>query len=279
MEYRSPYRTQPVAQKVTRVCVRIPVRIAAKIFVKGDFKSKVVVNDLSSTGISFLVKDPNSFPDRFEIHFRLGLFSPPIKVNLEVKNRIPQSSGTRLGCMFDFASDKDKKAVAIFITGFCDYSSPLNIVGWAALLCALDATIRIVAYAAFLYYRVTEQGVPLGAALTGNLYPLALLFYALAAVAALVFSAIAPKRKMRAFSLAGIILLTTAFAFIIIKSVLYWRLGLIHTDVTLVKALCMCYGLFAVFVAHSLWVGADFLKRVKTIADIESIHRSHIAGE
>ena len=71
--------------KPKRVFFRIPAKLLAQILVDGYFYKEVQLDEISTTGLSFYLRESEDIPENFEVSFRLSPFSGPVKIKVEVK--------------------------------------------------------------------------------------------------------------------------------------------------------------------------------------------------
>lgn len=170
-----------------RVLLRVPVPTPAAIYLSGEFYKKSKLADLSTNGLSVLTGPSDTLPDKFEIRFRLRRFSRTIRILLEVKNRMSVSEGVRLGCVFSEISDSDRKRVNKYIYNFVDISFPEQAVNFAAFLCVIDASFKLLLYFINSYYSATDLGRSPFAPALSNFSGIVLAFYAFLAFLAFIF--------------------------------------------------------------------------------------------
>jgi len=251
-----------------RVVLRVPVATTAAIYLKGEFYKRFKLADLSTDGLSVLTGSSDVLPDKFEIRFRLRRFSRTIRIVLEVKNRISVSEGVRLGCVFSEISDSDKKRVNKYIYNFVDISFPEQAVNFAAFLCVIDASFRLLLYSINSYYSATDLGRSSFVPALSNFTGITLVFYAFLACLAFIFSSPSIISKGRLNFIFSLFLLGYAFLFLIIKNFICWKEGLwnlnyLYTNMFLVSQLFLVF-----YLGFAIVIGTFFLKKIALTLDI-----------
>jgi len=251
-----------------RVVLRVPVATTAAIYLKGEFYKRFKLADLSTDGLSVLTGSSDVLPDKFEIRFRLRRFSRTIRIVLEVKNRISVSEGVRLGCVFSEISDSDKKRVNKYIYNFVDISFPEQAVNFAAFLCVIDASFRLLLYSINSYYSATDLGRSSFVPALSNFTGITLVFYAFLACLAFIFSSPSIISKGRLNFIFSLFLLGYAFLFLIIKNFICWKEGLwnlnyLYTNMFLVSQLFLVF-----YLGFAIVIGTFFLKKITLTLDI-----------
>ncbi|KPK97907.1 MAG: hypothetical protein AMJ95_06890 [Omnitrophica WOR_2 bacterium SM23_72] len=251
-----------------RVFLRIPVATPASIYLNNKFYKKFKLADLSTNGLSVLTSPSEVLPDKFEIHFRLRRFSRTIRVILEVKNRISVSEGVRLGCVFSEISDSDKKRVNKYVYNFVDISFPEQAVNFAAFLCVIDASFRVLLYSINFYYSATDLGRSVFTPPLSNFTGIALIFYAFLAFLAFIFSSPFIVSKGRSNFIFSLSLLGYALFFLLLKNFICWKaqlwiLNYFYTNMFLT------FQLFLVFyLGFAIVIGVLFLNKITLTLDI-----------
>jgi len=273
----TPVSDKPTEGKAKRVFLRIPVKFPAKILIPDSPDKEVCVDELSTTGLSFYLKESENIPDYFELAFRLGPFSKIIKIKLEVKSRNSISGTLRIGCRFVEVLDEDKKQITNYICKFADLSLPVRVVGVASFFCSLDSLWRIAAY--LLYYNGVKFEKGFRIPLADYFYFLILLLYAITTFAAFIFSGRVTNKKEKALFLTSLFCLILAFIFIMIKNIVYWKFWIGHSEYLFVSALFWTYLLFSCYTLLSILIGMLSLKKMNSILDILDQHITSLAAE
>ena len=256
--------------KTKRVFLRIPIRLPAKIIMSGYPDKEVCLEELSTTGLSFYLKESESIPDSFEITFQLKHFSKIIKVKLEVKSRINVPGGWRVGCRLAEISDEDKRSITNYICKFADLSVPIRIVSSAAFFCALDSLWRIAAY--FLYYEGVKFEEAFKISLTDHLYFVVLLVYALCSFTAFIFSGRLLETKAKMYFLISLSCLIPPFLFIMFKDIAYWKFWMWSSENISIGIFFWSYVLLTFYTGLSIVVGARALKKTDLVLGILDQH-------
>lgn len=136
----------------------MPVKLSATVILEGKPRKKVLISDLSSTGLTFLTAEDKNLPSMFNLLFRLRLFSRPVTVSVEVKNRISAAGGVRIGCVFLRASKKDQGLINDYIDRLINFTLADGLIFAAAFLCFIDISWKLAARLANGYYNGTEFG-------------------------------------------------------------------------------------------------------------------------
>jgi len=257
-----------IGDQQRRVFLRIPVAIPAAIYLDGQFYKKIKLADLSTNGLSVLVRSSDTLLDNFEIRFRLTPVSRLIRIILEVKNRILLPEGVRIGCSFSKISDLDKKRIDKYVCSFVDISFPEQAVNLAAFLCAMDASFRLLLYFLNSYYSATDLGRSLFAPLPSNFSGIALTLYAFYAFLAFIFSSPSIVSKGKLNFISSLFLLGYAFLFLLIKNFICWKARLWNFNYPYTN-MFLAFQLFLVFyLGFAIVIGAFFLKKITLTFDI-----------
>lgn len=262
--------------KPSRVYVRIPVKGTGKVFTKGNYIGAVVLNDISTTGLSLVVKNAEAFPDEFELKFRLKILWPLLTVRLQVKNRVKVPGGVRLGCTFEELAVYDRTLIEKYVISYCNYSLPAAMVSFAAFFCVVDAALRVFAYSLRLYYWLTKLGKNLQEVLAGDRYLALLLLYAIISSAAFLMAEISINKKKKWCWGVTLALVSISFLFALAKSIAYIKSNLWQSDIFLSKLFLTGQALFAAYLGFSIVKGVKSLGKMQSVSDIETTHRSHI---
>lgn len=265
------------AGKAKRVFLRIPVELPAKIIVAGNPDKEVRIDELSTTGLSFYLKESEQVPNLFAASFRLSPFSRIIKITAEAKSRNSISGGLRIGCRFLEISEEDKRLVTSYICGFTNVSLPLKVVGVAAFLYSLDSLLRIIAY--LLYYEGVKFENSLKVSFIDNFYLFILLLYAVCSFTTFILSGRLNNKKEMARFVTGTLCLIPAFIFIIIKDIAYWKFWVWHSEYFLLGLLFWAYVSFAFYTALSIMIGLLSLKKINLVLGVLSQHITSLAEE
>ena len=268
---------QPKATK--RVCLRIPVNILAEIFIEQRFYKKVRVNNLSTTGLAFCVKETERLPDCFELRFRLSFFSKEIRVRVDVKNRIKVSRGFKIGCVFVNLPERDQNIVKNYISKYANLSVPFGVVNLAAFLCLADALLRIVAHLITCYYGVTELGGNFGALFLHNFYIITLILYAIISFTSLIFTDKIIDKKSETRFMIGVLCLGAAFIFSIVKNIIYWESAIRFFNYPFIGLFLRIHTFVILYLGFSITMWLVSVKRVKVVLDIEATYRSYFPAK
>ena len=252
--------------KTKRVFLRIPIKLPARIILAGQPDKEIYIDELSTTGLSFYIKEPEQVADFFDLDFRLTQLSKVIKIKLEVKSRSNVLGGLRIGCRFVEISEEGKKLITDYICKFANPSFPLRVLSVAAFLCILDSLWRMAVY--LLYYEGAKFERTSSMTPGDRLYFLALAFYLACSFAAFVFSEYVTHKKGKMFFLASVSCLIPAFIFITAKNIAYAKFWVLHSENTFVNIFFWVYVLFDFYAALSILVGITALKKINLVLDI-----------
>jgi hypothetical protein len=257
-----------IVDQQKRIFLRIPVAIAAAIYLNGQFHKKLRLADLSTNGLSFLVRPSEILPDNFEIRFKLTPLSKLIRIILEVKNRVNLPEGMRVGCVFSEISDLDKKRIGTYVCHFVETSFPEQAVNFAAFFCAIDASFRLLLYSINSYYSATDFGRSLFAPALSKFSVIALAFYAFFAFLAFIFSSPTLLRKVKSSFILSLFLLGYAFLFLLVKNFSCYKAGLWNFNYFYISMFLAFQLFFVFYLAFALVIGALFLKKITLTLDI-----------
>ncbi|MBI4707983.1 MAG: PilZ domain-containing protein [Candidatus Omnitrophica bacterium] len=245
----------------------------AKIFFEGRLHKKVYLTELSTTGLSFNIKESDYLPDLFELRFRLRPFSKVIKIQMEVKNRRGIPGGLRIGCRFLKLSDEDKELINNYVCRYVDLSGPLRLIDIAAFLLSIDALWRILAYLVNFYYGGTEFGKSFQTSSGQDFYGIVLVLYAIFSFAAFISTDNIFDRRGKTRFLLRLFCLVAAFVFIVTKNISYCKLHIWHSDYLFINAFLWTQIFLVFYTGFSIAVVIASLKKINLVLDIIGLHR------
>lgn len=256
-----------------RVFLRVQTKLPAKIFLEGRLHKNIYLTELSTTGLSFNIKESDYLPDIFGICFQLRPFSKVIRIKMEAKNRVGVSGGLRIGCRFLELSDKDKDLINDYICRYVDLSLPLRVMSIAGFLLSIDGLWRIFAYGVNLYYTGTEFGKSFQTSSGQDFYGIMLLFYAIVSFAVFIFSdSIFDHRGKKRFLL-RLLCLVSAFIFIGAKNIIYWKLRIWHSDYFFINGFFWVQVFLVFYTGFSIGLVIFSLKKIKSVLNVIGLHR------
>ncbi|MCQ9206078.1 MAG: PilZ domain-containing protein [Omnitrophica bacterium] len=265
------------SKNIKRICVRIPINLAAEVSTEENFYRKVYINELSTTGLSFFIKETEPFPNSVQISFSLKHFSGEIKAHIIVRNRIKCPQGLRLGCVFINLLGSDQDKIADYLSRRADLSLLSNIVGMAALFCSFDALLRIAGYSIKSYYDISVIGIGLKDLVWQGPYSAVLAFYIVISFCALVLTdKIIDSRNKGGFRL-GVVCLLAAFVFSAAKSMIYWKLGLESSNYFFAKVFFWTHALFVFYLGVAILTYLFYLKKINLLLGVEDMHWEHFS--
>lgn len=265
------------SKNIKRICVRIPVNLAAEVSAEENFYRKIYINDLSTTGLSFVIKETEPFPNSVVISFQLKNFSEEIKTQIIVKHRIKCPQGLRLGCIFLNLLGSDQDKIADYLSRRADLSLLSNIVGMGALFCSLDALLRIAGYSIKSYYDISVVGIGFKDLVWQGPYSAVLAFYIVISFCALVLTdKIIDNSNKGGFRL-GVVCLLAAFVFSAAKNAIYWQLGVGVSTYFFAKVFFWTHTLFVFYLGVSILTYLFSIKKISMVLGIEDIHREHFS--
>jgi len=257
--------------KPKRVFFRIPAKLLAQILVDGYFYKEVQLDEISTTGLSFYLRESEDIPENFEVSFRLSPFSRPVKIKVEVKNRTNLIQGLRIGCIFLNILDADKNLITSYIVRFTNLSLPIKTMNIASFLCLIDSLWRIAAF--LVYYRGAKFEKVFQIPFAEHLYFAILLFYALCAAVGFFFSERITNFKEKRYCFVSIFCFIAAFIFILIKNIVYFRIRLGYLGYPSINIFFLVYGLFSLYIALSIGIIIRWLKNIDLVLDMLAQHR------
>jgi len=252
--------------KAKRVFLRIPIKLPARIILTGQPDKEIDIDELSTTGLSFYLKEPGQVTGFFDLDFRLTQLSKVIKIKLEVKSRSNVLGGLRIGCRFVEISAEDKELITNYICKFANPSFPLRVLSVAAFLCILDSLWRTAV--CLLYYEGAKFERAFSMPPRDQLCFFILVFYLACSFAAFIFSGYVTHKKGKMFFLASVSCLIPAFIFITAKSIAYARFWVLHSEKLFVNVFFWVYVLFGFYTALSIIVGITAFKKINLVLDI-----------
>ncbi|UCC95052.1 MAG: PilZ domain-containing protein [Candidatus Omnitrophota bacterium] len=258
-----------------RAFLRVPVRLRAKLYLKGSFYRTVLVQELSTNGVAFILKEESS-PDAFDLYLQLNPFSKAMKIRIEVRNRLKVPGGFRTGCSFAETSEKDQQLIDEYISRFVSIAGPSIALNVGAFFCSIDASWRILAYAIHSYYVSRQFAGTLPQPIAQYFYLFTLLLYAALSFTAFALPAYVIDRKAERRFLLSMECLLGAFVFVVTKSVLYWQVHLWRSEYLLVRGFFWAQFFLACYVGLAIAGGIGLLRKIDLILQIEEVHRSHM---
>jgi len=262
--------------KARRVFLRIPVKIPARIFLERHYYKKVQLDEISTTGFSFCLRDPKDIPDELDVDFRLGFFNA-IKAKAVVKNRIPLPRGMRVGCKFLEIPDADAALITAYINRFTRFSLPLELMGVASLVCLVDSLLRVTAF--LLYYEGARFEKIFTMSLAEKAYGGTLLLYAFCAAVAFLFGGrISDPKEKRRF-LMSLACFIVPLAFVVFKNIAYVRIWPEYAGKPFMALFFAGYAFLAVYAAFTAGIALRSLDKIDIVLDILGKHRSALNNE
>lgn len=241
-----------------RVFLRVPVKLAVEILLDGGKSMVAQIEDLSTRGLAFYLKDPDQVPDIFNISLRITPASKPLNLQLEVKSRTAVIGGVRIGCIFSTISEEDKHAINKYICELIDFPKHFIIINLAAFLCLLDSAWRIIAY--FLYYEARNFERVFKAPVSYQLYFFVLLFYAGSSYIAYSFNTrVTSKEEKSRFCLA-FFGLAASFVFVTVKAFGYWASFIFAPKYIPTTLFIAGYTLFLIYMGFSIRIANSIFR-------------------
>jgi hypothetical protein len=271
--------TNPVADNISnpqRVFLRVPMKLSATVIVEGKPYKKVSMLDLSSTGLALFTAEDKDFPSVFDLRFRLGRFSRPVTINMEVKNRTPLGDGVRIGCIFRQVSKKAQNLINNYIDRLLNFTVADDFIFMAAFLCFIDVLWKLAARLINGYYIGTEFGRSAGMYKTNPFSEAAFVCYAIASFIIVFIVAHRASIKGKPRFIASITLLTAIFVYLSWKNISCIQYKLWNTECLIAKA-GFWWEIFLNFcLAASIIICIAFLRKISSTF---KIIRTHTKGE
>lgn len=163
-----------------RVCLRIPVNLPAIIKTCPEKSSKVSLNDLSTTGLSFYATHNDLIPDTLTIALRLPRHLKASHITLGVVHKKSIGSRVLVGCRFMDPAPETTHNILKYILCCLGNALPFIVLGTSVMLLLADALARLFLCIVLFAYKEApfNQGVNTHAVDTG--YFLVLTSYAIA---------------------------------------------------------------------------------------------------
>lgn len=262
-------------QDKERIFFRIPSNIRAKILIDGKEYAKVLIDDVSSAGLGFNLKEHKGLPDHFYLSFRLPDSLKTIIIAAQVKNRINKRGIVRIGCEFTMLSDENKQMINNYIVQLSDFSLPNFMLGIAALLFSLDALLRLFFYSVIVNYSNAPFLKTFAQLQMSPYYILALSLYAFVCFLALAFS---DDMRKKGF-LINFSCVSFAFLFVLVKHILYWKVQLAQLKYFSINPFAWIHTGLLMYAGLAILVGVGSFKRVMTVSDALAAYRDrHFSG-
>jgi len=215
LKYSPPHHFAPTE----RIFLRVPVELLATVIVEGKPRRKIVISDLSSTGLSFITADDKNIPAIFDLRFRLKLFSMPITVNAEVKHRTPAGRGVRIGCFLLKPDKKIQRSLNDYVNQLIDVTFADGFIFTAAFLCCVDVSWKTAARFLNEYYIGTEFGRGAGIYIPNPLSEAAFICYVILSFLTIFIIALRTPLKGKPRFIASVILLIAIFVYLFWKNI------------------------------------------------------------
>jgi len=252
-----------------RIFFRIPVNLPAKLILEDSNNIDVSIRDLSTTGLSFLVKPEVKVPTTFRLKFSFPYSFKKIEIEMTLRNESVSGNMTKKGCSFRDISSSDQKHIETFIFHFSECSTPWLAVNIASLFLFFDALFRFFSYTTVLYYK----GTPFAKNTTLNAlnpdYLIVLALYALLSLFAFI-----PRdslnRKIFIFRIASLILV---LGFYITKYTAFFKAGILTLSLPFITPFFIIQTTVIVFTLFALSISLGLLKRINIIQNSIDLHR------
>lgn len=216
--------------------MRVPMKLSATVILEGKPCGKVLISDLSSTGLALLAAEDNNLPSAFYLRFRLGFLSRPVTVSVEVKNRATTEGGVRIGCIFPPANEKVRNLVNNYIYRLLNFTFADNVIYITAFLCFIDVWWKLAARLVNGYYIETEFGRASGAYIPNQFSESAFICYAVASFTAVFIVTYRTIIKGKPRFILSIILLTIASVYLLWKNIFCAQYKLWNAEYLIAKA-------------------------------------------
>ena len=261
--YENPERKE-------RAFLRVPFKKKAKIFVDKKQYRNILINELSSIGLSFNIASDSALPEFFVIQFRFPTLRS-IKTKVQVKNRTPAPGTIRMGVLFYDISRKDRFFINDYLSRYADFLLPCALFGVSAIMLSCDVLMRYFMYFINAYYEGAVFLKDFPKLEMPARYLALLIVYGALCFAATVFTNNAKKRNF----ILSIFFITLAFTFIAAKNLTYWTAGLWQSDNLLIQFfLCGQYAVLGV-TALAITESIVSFKRVTAVLDSLNTHIRH----
>ncbi len=268
-----------MAHTAKRAVFRVRKKIPAEIHLGEGRKLKVQVDDISTRGLAFHIGKTINLPDEFDIEFKLKSLSRPIKLRLEVRNRIEIIDEMRVGCRFLECSDEDRSLIDEYLTNYIDFDVPNIVISVVTFFLFVDSFSRLLANFICLYYSKTGFGKAYGLDeiyMGGNIYSVILIIYAVCSFLAFVLSnRVVDESSKRAFA-ASIVFMVPALIFTLVKNISYWQLVLFADDYFIVRFFFWFHVVLVFLTGYAIWLGIGLLRRSDNVLDSMRSHTPNI---
>ena len=262
-------------QNKERIFFRIPSNICAKILIDGKEYAKVLIDDISSAGLGFNLKEHKGLPDNFHLSFRLPDSLKAIIIEVKVQNRINKRGIIRIGCEYIALSNECKQMINNYIVQLSDFSLPNFMLGIAALLFSLDALLRLFSYSAIVNYSNAPFLKDFAQLQMSPYYILGLSLYAFVCFLALAFS---DDMRKKGF-LINFSCVSVAFLFVLVKHIFYWKVQLAQVKSFTINPFSWIHTGLLVYAGLAILVALGSFKRVIAVSDALTAYRErHFLG-
>lgn len=259
----------PTPAKKERVFFRVPVRIHAKVSAAGGAEQAALIAEISTTGLSFYIKDDQGLPDAFNLSFRPADSLKTLTIPVAAMNRSKVRGQMLIGCRFLQMGDEEKQKINNYVMQLADFSLPIMMLGIAAFLLSLDALFRIFAYTAIIHYARAPFLKETAIAHSSLTYSVALALYALISFTALFFSEDMRKKGfIITFSSVAVI-----FLFVLIKHIIYWTLSFSQVRFVAFNPYAWVHFALLMYAGLALVTAGTSLKRVIAVSNAIREHQ------
>jgi len=248
-----------------RLFLRIPIKSQAQLSIDDIPYAEIRLSDVSTNGLSFFIKGQKEIPGIMDIHLRLSPSGRLIKIKVEVRNTTEFPEGERVGCRFLEIREEDRKLVNSYILGFIGIGFVRRAVNFAAFLCVIDASWRLLAYTVNRYYLNTGFGMSLTQPEVSKFYALIICSYAVFSFISFMFSAELNHKEKIPHFLLSIFFLIPGSILLIIKNISYWKFALWEAHYLLINVFLVVQLVLACYVIFSIFIGIFSLKKVNLI--------------
>lgn len=267
--------TNPAGDNISgpqRIFLRVPMKLSADVILDGKLCKKVLISDLSSTGLSLLTAEDKTLPSIFDLRFRLRIFSRPVTVGVEVKNRSTAGDDVRIGCIFLRASKKARDLIDDYLDRLLNFTFADNFIFTAAFLCLIDISWKLAARLVNGYYSGTEFGRNAGMHILPAFPEAAFICYAIISFIAIFIVTQRTPIKGEPRFIAGIMLLTAAFVYLSWKNISCIQYKLWDAGYLIVKAAFWWEVFLNFYVAASIIICLGFLRKISSTFKILRVH-------